>query len=124
METARHPQGARRTANPPAYAGGSSRATLRGMEVQLTPRPSRHAARFPNTIREYRLKAGLSQRKLAAMLGRSKDAVSSWERGLNLPSVPLLMRMAKILDTLAEALYRDYYATFPKAPEITNAPAA
>jgi transcriptional regulator with XRE-family HTH domain len=97
---------------------------MRGMEVQLTPRPSRHAARFPNTIREYRLKAGLSQRKLAAMLGRSKDAVSSWERGLNLPSVPLLMRMAKILDTLAEALYRDYYQRFPQSQENTDATAA
>jgi transcriptional regulator with XRE-family HTH domain len=94
------------------------------MEVQLTPRPSRHPVRFPNAIREYRLKAGLSQRKLAAMLGRSKDAVSSWERGLNLPSVPLLMRMAKILDTLAEALYRDYYRRFPKSQENTDATAA
>jgi transcriptional regulator with XRE-family HTH domain len=90
------------------------------MAVQYTPRASRHAARFPNTIREYRLKAGLSQRKLAAMLGRSKDAVSSWERGLNLPSVPKLMRMAKILGTLAEALYMDFYAAFPKKEEPGN----
>lgn len=82
------------------------------MAVQYTPRLSRCVARFPNTIREYRLKAGLSQRKLAAMLGRSKDAVSSWERGVNLPSVPLLMRMAKILGTLAESLYRHFYETF------------
>src|ERR1041385_1424281 len=124
MATSRHPQEPRQHANPPAYAGGSSRATMRGMEVQLTPRPSRHAARFPNTIRESRLKAGLSQRKLAAMLGRSKDAVSSWVRGLNLPSVPLLMRMAKILDTLAEALNRDYYQRFPQSQENTDATAA
>ncbi len=81
------------------------------MEVQHTARPSRHVPRFPNTIREYRLKAGLSQRKLAAMLGRSKDAVSSWERGLSLPSVKHLMRMAKVLGTLAESLYRDFYST-------------
>ena len=90
------------------------------MQVQHTPRASRHVARFPNTIREYRLKAGLSQRKLAAMLGRSKDAVSSWERGVNLPNVPSLMRMAKILGTLAESLYRDFYATFPKEGEAAN----
>lgn len=92
------------------------------MEVQFTPRLSRHAARFPNTIREYRLKAGLSQRKLAAFLGRSKDAVSSWERGLSLPSVPLLMRMAKHLGTLAESLYRDFYAVLPKDEKPTNSP--
>lgn len=87
------------------------------MPIQHTPRTSRHTPRFPNKIREYRLKAGLSQRKLAALLGRGKDAVSSWERGLTLPNVPRLMRMAKILGTLAESLYMDFYATFPKEEE-------
>jgi transcriptional regulator with XRE-family HTH domain len=84
------------------------------MEVQHTPRVSRHVPRFPNTIREYRLKAGLSQRKLAGLLGRGRNAVSSWERGLTLPNVPRLMRMAKILGTLAEALYWQFYAAKPK----------
>jgi len=87
------------------------------MEVQLTPRVSRHAPKFPNTIREYRLRAGLSQRKLAQLLGRGRNAVSSWERGLTLPSVPRLLRMAKILGTLAESLYMDFYSTFPKEGE-------
>jgi transcriptional regulator with XRE-family HTH domain len=80
------------------------------MEVQLTPRGSRHAPRFPNSIREYRLRAGLSQRKLAAALGRGRNAISSWERGLTLPSVPRLMKMAKILGTLAESLYHHFYS--------------
>ena len=91
------------------------------MEVQHTPRASRHAPRFPNKIREYRLKAGLSQRRLAGLLGRGKDAVSSWERGMTLPNVPRLLKMAKILGTLAESLYMDFYATFPKEEEGTNA---
>jgi len=83
------------------------------MPAQHTPRLSRHQPRFPNRIREYRLKAGFSQRRLARLLGRGKDAVSSWERGLTLPNVPRLMKMAKLLDTLAESLYLDFYATFP-----------
>jgi len=87
------------------------------MSAQHTPRHSRHRPRFPNCIREYRLKAGLTQRKLAELLGRGRDAVSSWERGLSLPSVPRLLKMAKILGTLAEALYRDFYTTFPKDGE-------
>ena len=91
------------------------------MEVQHTPRASRHAPRFPNRIRQYRLKAGISQRQLAALLGRGKDAVSSWERGLSLPNVPRLMRMAKILGTLAESLYIDFYATFPTEGGPANA---
>lgn len=83
------------------------------MVIQYTQRACRHAARFPNKIREYRLKAGLSQRKLAEVLGRGRNAVSSWERGLTLPSVPRLLKMAKVLGTLAESLYMDFYATFP-----------
>lgn len=104
---------------PPLFGFSSGRYDV-AMQVQHTPRPSRHASRFPNTIREYRLKAGLSQRKLAALLGRSKDAVSSWERGLNLPSVPLLMRMAKILGTLSESLYRDFYDTFRREEAVSS----
>ena len=46
--------------------GFSSGRYPEGMQVQHTPRASRHAPRFPNKIREYRLKAGLSQAKLAA----------------------------------------------------------
>jgi len=95
-----------------------------GMEVQITPRPSRHAPRFPNKIREYRLKAGLSQRKLAKLLGRGRNAVSSWERGLTRPDVTLGVRLAKVLDTLAEALYMDFYSTFPKNEEPANATGA
>ena len=91
------------------------------MVIQYTQRTCRHAARFPNKIREYRLKAGLSQRKLAEMLGRGRNAVSSWERGLTLPSVPRLLRMAKVLGTLAESLYMDFYTTFPKDREAANA---
>jgi transcriptional regulator with XRE-family HTH domain len=55
------------------------------------------------------------------MLGRGRNAVSSWERGLTLPNVPRLMRMAKILGTLAESLYMEFYATFPKNGEPANA---
>lgn len=90
------------------------------MPIQHTPRASRHAPRFPNKIREYRLKAGLSQRKLAQILGRGRNAVSSWERGLTLPNVPRLLKMAKVLGTLAESLYMDFYAGFPKEGEAAN----
>ena len=90
------------------------------MPVQHTPRDTRNIPRFPNKIREYRLKAGLSQRKLAALLDRGRNAVSAWECGRTLPNVPRLMRMAKILGTLAESLYTDFYVTFPKEDEAGN----
>jgi transcriptional regulator with XRE-family HTH domain len=84
------------------------------MPVHHTPRLSRHSPRFPNAIREYRLKAGLTQRKLGELLGRTRDAVSAWERGLALPKVPILFRMAKLLNTLTESLYFDLYSTYRK----------
>jgi transcriptional regulator with XRE-family HTH domain len=52
------------------------------------------------------------------LLGRGRNAVSSWERGLTLPSVPRLLKMAKTLGTLAESLYMDFYS--PREDEQAN----
>jgi len=93
------------------------------MAIQYTQRGPRHAPRFPNRIREYRLKAGLSQRKLGEILGRGRNAISSWERGRTLPNVPRLLRMAKTLGTLAESLYMEFYSTLPKEGE-SHSPAS
>ena len=85
------------------------------MNLQFTPRPTRLKVRFPNRIREYRLKAGLSQRSLAGLLGLQRNAISGWERGISSPVVSHLFRMAKTLGTLAESLYLDFYS--PPKPE-------
>lgn len=77
------------------------------MEVQFTPRRSSKPARFPNTIRDYRLQAGLSQKRLAALVGRGRRTVSAWERGQSLPGVAMLFRLAKALQTRAESLYEN-----------------
>lgn len=91
------------------------------MAVQFTPRRSQHTPRFPNTIRQYRVKAGLSQQQLAALLGICRSFVSLWERGLRLPSFPRIVRLARELGTAPQALYLDLYATFPKEGETVNA---
>ena len=77
------------------------------MTVQFTPRRSHVAPRFPNAIREYRLKAGLSQRQLGVLLGRCRSAVSLWERGLRMPSAARLFQLASELGTAPQALYFD-----------------
>ena len=92
------------------------------MNLQFTQRPTRLKVRFPNRIREYRLKAGLSQRSLAGLLGLRRNAVSAWERGISSPVVSHLLRMAKTLGTLAESLYQELYSPpppkeKPKAPK-------
>jgi transcriptional regulator with XRE-family HTH domain len=79
------------------------------MRPQLTPRQSRKSPRFPNAIREYRLKAGLTQKRLAEIVGRARSIISVWERGRRLPNLPDTFRLARALDTLAEGLYTSLY---------------
>lgn len=79
------------------------------MRPQLTPRRSRKPARFPNAIREYRLKAGLTQKALAQLIGRARSIISVWERGRRLPNLLDAFRLARALDTLAEGLYTKLY---------------
>lgn len=80
------------------------------MNLQITLRPTRLQVRFPNRIREYRLKAGLSQRALAGKLSLDRNTISTWERGLSSPGVANLLHMAKALGTLAESLYQELYS--------------
>ncbi len=80
------------------------------LTLQHTPRYSRYVPRYPNRIREYRLRAGLSQQELATRLGRGPGAISSWERGLSFPGYGVVLRLAKRLNTLVESLYYDLYA--------------
>lgn len=49
-------------------------------------------------IREYREKAGVSQKKLGMSLGLSDKAVSAYESGRTLPPIETLYRIAEELD--------------------------
>lgn len=49
-------------------------------------------------VRALRHQRGLTQEALAELIDRSVDAVSSWERGKNLPDLDTLERTAKALD--------------------------
>lgn len=80
------------------------------MRLQYTERNSRSECRYPNEIRRYRIAAGLNQKALGISLGRSRNAVSNWERGQTFPSRGLVLRLAKRLNTLVESLYYDIYA--------------
>lgn len=82
------------------------------MTLQLTPRFSTKTARFPNRIREYRIRAGLSQAALGGFVGTNRKVISAWERGMRFPSGPAVIRLAKSLDTLVESLYDSIYTGF------------
>jgi len=81
------------------------------MTVQLTPRRSRHRPKFPNALRQYRLRAGLSQGQLASAVGLGRSFVSLCERGLRLPSFPTVVRLARELGTAPQSLYRDLFSS-------------
>ena len=90
------------------------------MAVQHTKRHSSRRPKFPNRVREYRLKAGLSQRKLAALLGLGRHAVSAWERGISLPSFDRGLQLAIELETLAESIYVDLYRAYREARRLAK----
>jgi putative transcriptional regulator len=49
--------------------------------------------------------AGLSQGELAAMVGASRETISSLERGASVPSTTLALAIARALDVTVEDLF-------------------
>ena len=50
-------------------------------------------------IKQKRIEKSLSQEQLAEKLGVSKNTVSRWERGVNIPDLGLLDSLASALNT-------------------------
>jgi len=79
------------------------------MPPQYSSRLRRVPPKLMNEIRSYRLQLGLTQLEVARSLGIRLATFSSWERGQTCPTGPMLLRLAKVLSTLAEALYPQFY---------------
>lgn len=88
------------------------------MSPQYSARLRRIPTKIPNAIRQYRLKAGLTQGQLAKRLKVRSETISAWERGLTCPTVSFLLTLAKTLGTLAESLYPQFY--FREGEEVTQ----
>jgi transcriptional regulator with XRE-family HTH domain len=84
------------------------------MPPQYSTRLRRLRPRFGNEIRRYRLQLGLTQLEVARSLGIRLATVSSWERGQTCPTGAMLLRLAKVLDTLAESIYPQFYGLVPR----------
>ncbi len=57
-------------------------------------------------LRVARRSAGLTQKQLAVELGVESITVSRWERGVTMPSIPRLRRIAEITQTTVSDLVR------------------
>lgn len=55
-------------------------------------------------IKEYRKQAGLTQAQLAVLIGAMQKQVSSWENGVNEPSISTLKEIAKVLNCTMDDL--------------------
>jgi transcriptional regulator with XRE-family HTH domain len=66
---------------------------------------------FGRHLRELRLARGLTQQRLAAMIDSTHPFISNMERGLTLPGLAMLVRLARALECgvseLVEVLDRE-----------------
>ena len=60
---------------------------------------------FPNNLRAYRLRQGLSQRQLATMLNQPRSRISLWEAGRELPSWDIAKRLMELYEVSLRELY-------------------
>lgn len=71
-------------------------------------------------ISENRKKQNLTQEQLAEQLNISKNAVSKWERGLNLPDVSIMQDLCKILDITLNELFSGEKINDDKYKEVAD----
>ena len=68
-------------------------------------------------IKNCRQSAGLSQEKVAELVGVSRQAVTKWETGQSAPSTENLFRLAEILGTTVDFLLTDEEKSSPTPAE-------
>ena len=68
-------------------------------------------------IKTCRQSAGLSQEKMAELVGVSRQAVTKWEAGLSAPSTENLFRLAEILGTTVDFLLTEEEKAGPTPAE-------
>lgn len=63
---------------------------------------------IPNHLRKHRKTRGLKQKDVAKILGlKSASSISRWERGLCLPKLTNIFKLAVLYRTMADALFID-----------------
>lgn len=63
-------------------------------------------SRFPNSLKKYRMKAGLKQYEVAELLELSHSGnISRWEKGFVLPSLIHLIEFIQLYDATPQELY-------------------
>ncbi|RQQ30901.1 XRE family transcriptional regulator [Burkholderia stagnalis] len=79
------------------------------MTTRPNPSPDEHddamlAVRVGSAIAERRRARGLTQAKLAEMIGLEQEAISRWERGTRAPTLYRLQQLSDVLDCSVDQL--------------------
>jgi len=63
--------------------------------------------KYPNRLKEFREKTGFKQNEIAILLDfkDSQDRICKWERGVALPSIPNLLKLARFYNIPPQDLY-------------------
>ena len=59
-----------------------------------------------NRVKELRTRKGLSQEKLAELVGVTRQTIISLEKGSYVPSLLLAMRISQVLEAPIETMFR------------------
>lgn len=59
-----------------------------------------------NKIKEYRKKAKLSQSDIAKIMKVKQNTFSQWENDKRIPNIRQAIKLARILETTVESLYK------------------
>lgn len=59
-----------------------------------------------NKIKEFRKKKNLSQSDISRILGIKQNTFSQWENDIRIPNVKQAIKLADILETTVESLYK------------------
>ena len=61
--------------------------------------------RIKNVLIECRINRELTQTEVGKIVGKSKNAVASWEQGLSLPDIVTLLRLSKYYGVSIDYMY-------------------
>lgn len=68
--------------------------------------------RYPNRLKKFRRLFCFSQKQVARLLGLADTSLlSRWEKGISVPSLVHLFRLARIYKTMPTEMYTDLWQT-------------
>ncbi len=59
-----------------------------------------------NNIKEFRKKKNLSQSDIAKIINVKQNTISQWENDMRIPNIRQGLKLAEILETTVESLYK------------------